>query len=1019
MSGYNLSTGAPGLLRIEALNMTVSFQRTSETTGIVSWNIPTPATGCAAGTQAYNGILITLDTTPSNIEKSPVGGSGCGGSCPPSGSSQQVYIADPTADPNLFTGSMIGTAFVIGAFYNDLTTVSLTVTGLMPNTAYYVTGFPVDAQLNYFYEGVHAYSLTYENDKVKATHGRYVVQLGGGSNSTIATPTTFTGLSPGIPYDFYVNLGAISVEYFLNGYDLMTRGKTFHITINGTDAQTYQDLVNQINIQFAKQSPCPQGPQPPNAGGYYWDVQTQQLYLWNGYTNTLLATIIDATQPNLLTVGSTWYDPATNVLKTWNGIAWVITPFITYPTPPTQPVCDSTVWFDTSNNTAYRWNGITWCQTTVYVTGTDPSQPIVIACGSYWWNTSTDQMFKWDDALDMWVVVMPIISAADPTTIAGSSGPLYWVNPTTNVAYCWNVPSNGWNVIGGVVVSTTQPATPIVGNYWYNPSTMILAQFNGSTYVDLYAFIYTSDPSIRNSCDIWWNTTTNAVFVWNIETSMWVPATTFYQQATDPMTPPAMTDGTLWFNTTTGIMQQWKNQCWVTIPIIQYPGTPTAAFPSGINTLTAQVWYSGTAWYYFNSPNWIPFAPVVTTSDPSVLPAGTYWFNSTNMQLSQWNGVAWMTLLYSLTSYVPVLNQCWMNTTTNTIMTWNGTTWVLGRPIATVELDPAGNLLFTNTLLGSNSTIVINNYANNPVVNSTDPGYGTLFNALSAYRNNTITFGPQVVGQDGNDGTPSYERLGVGTNGSMAERLRMSNEIRQALGNPSVTVQLTPEQLDLCITKSLEIIRQKSGIAYKAGYFFLKINPEQQKYRLSNCTRKEETIIQVMSAFRLTSSFLSSAMGAGVYGQIVLQHLYNMGTFDLLSYHIMADYIKELEILFASRLTYTFNEDTRELHFHNRFPFGEVVLLEATVERTEQNIMKDRYIRPWLRRWATAEARLMLAEVRGAYSNLPGAGGSVTMNATDLRQAAQQEFELLTKEIEDFLADNPEEYGVYGQLTFG
>jgi hypothetical protein len=127
-----------------------------------------------------------------------------------------------------------------------------------------------------------------------------------------------------------------------------------------------------------------------------------------------------------------------------------------------------------------------------------------------------------------------------------------------------------------------------------------------------------------------------------------------------------------------------------------------------------------------------------------------------------------------------------------------------------------------------------------------------------------------------------------------------------------------------------------------------------------------------------------------------------------------------MEILFAARITYTWDEQTRELHLHHRFPYHErMVCIEATTERTEQDIMSDRYAKTWIRRYAAAVCRLMLAEVRGKFSALPGAGGSTSLNAGELRQAAQTEMEACMQDIDDYIADKPDEYGMGAHFVFG
>jgi hypothetical protein len=254
----------------------------------------------------------------------------------------------------------------------------------------------------------------------------------------------------------------------------------------------------------------------------------------------------------------------------------------------------------------------------------------------------------------------------------------------------------------------------------------------------------------------------------------------------------------------------------------------------------------------------------------------------------------------------------------------------------------------------------------------------------------------------------------------MDERLKLMNEIRYELGYPIVDVELSNEQLDFAITKALEEIRSKTSVAYKRGFFFMHVNAETQRYLLTNKVQGMDKIVTVLGIYRLTSSFLSSAHGAGVYGQIVMQHLYNMGTFDLLSYHLMSEYTELMEILFAGRITFTWNEQKRDLWIHHRFPFHErMVLIEAATERTEQDIIADRWCRPWIRKFASAQARMMLAETRGKYSTLPGAGGAVTLNASDLRQKATEDIQACMDEIDNYQVDRPEEYGLGAQMVLG
>ena len=143
---YSKFSDAPGQIRKEGQDITIKFVRVDDTTGVISWNIPRPSVGCDTNTQAYDGIIITIDNKPANyITTSPADGN--------------YYTADPTSDRDLHMGDKLDSALVVGAFYSDKKTTSLTITGLSPKTPYYVSGYAVDAQARYHREGTHAYSI--------------------------------------------------------------------------------------------------------------------------------------------------------------------------------------------------------------------------------------------------------------------------------------------------------------------------------------------------------------------------------------------------------------------------------------------------------------------------------------------------------------------------------------------------------------------------------------------------------------------------------------------------------------------------------------------------------------------------------------------------------------------------------------------------------------------------------------------------------------------------------------------
>lgn len=1005
-STFDIRQDAPNMLRIESLNITLKFTRTSPTTGRVSWNIPSPAAGCTAETQAYDGMLITLDTTPVDGSKLPLNG--------------KVYESDSSADPNIFAGDKLGSSFVVGAFYNDKTTTFMDVVGLKPNTPYYVSGFPVDAQYRYFIEGVFAYSLDYARPSQTATPSQQVAIFFNKDGTHGIKPSDYTSLVPNVKYGFTLSVNSAIPQPAVPlppSACVTPQQLNFNVIVDGKDGQTFQDLVDEINKQFALLVPgVVISPFAPNTNGFFWDANSHTLYQWNGEENVVIPAYVQNFPPNQVVMGTYWVDTSvsTLVVRRWSGTSWVAQTVIVYNTDPTAPIGDVSIWFD--GIVAHRWNGVAWCDAIFFNQPTDPSLSVLPPAGSYWYNPTTKVLFKWDNNLELWVTVMSISSLIDPNTLPTG---YFWFDVSINKLFQLNTPDLGWNLQSNVRISETTPTLPGPGTFWYNPTTGILQQWNGSIWVTISSVVFSSvDPLNRTSCDLWWNTTTDQILVWDTINSVWTLATAFFQQVDDPTIAPTIVEGSLWLNSITSVMYIFENGCWKDIQYINLSTNPVAP-PSGT------IWYNPSAntWQYWNGSGWVVFLPTYSNIDPTTIPVGTFWFNTTNNALNQWNGVAWVNVLYSSTSLAPTKGTKWFDQTTNMLKQWDGTQWIEGIPLAVVEINCNGDLLFSSTMLGSSSFIAIDGR----ILSSTfsgqqtytfDTSPGSMWTSIMTLYN--MQFGDPQPGSDGDDGIPMTQKLGIGTDGSSDERKSMMNDIRFQLGYPVIDVELTTEQLDHFISKALEEYRQKAGAAYRRGWFFMSIHHETQRYLLNAKNNHFDRIVNINGIFRLTSAFLSSAHGAGVYGQIVLQHLYNMGTFDLLSYHLISDYVEQMEILFAARVTYSWDEQTRELWIHHRFPFSErMVLIDAAVERTEQDIMSNRISKPWIRRYALALSRIALAETRGKYSTLPGAGGQVSLNANDLRQAANDEIAALLKELDDWVADVPEIWGSDSVMILG
>lgn len=1112
MGTFDPHADRPEQIRIEGEQITLRFDRTGPTTARVSWNIPTPANGCTAETQAYAGIVVTLDTVAASLSTAPSDGT--------------VYTADPTGDGDLFAGDEIGTAMVVGAFYEcvkkgsgeELTTF-FDITGLDANTAYYVSGYAVDCQNRYHRQGVFAYSQNLESEGTADTSGYQIVKL---------CPDDGVSLSDGTGL-------SLDTDYTVR---LEVDGSTYTLTVNGDDTQTYKELIDELNVEFQQLTPAPTSPVPPNTGAYYYT--DGKLYQWDGTTLTEIPVLNEPTDPTALAVGDYWYDVDDEVLNRWDGSTWVAVDsglILTYnkDITDTDGLTSADYWYRSgSPSAAYNWCGNVWCEQTLYDQETDPVAGVTPMCGSYWYNPDDMLLRAWegdgDCSTGSWVATDAIYWDTDPSAIsagvfwfddvtAGSPppasalyvregvSPSFWrpaalgyqdvflsathdlddlaladgtytetinvngdtitltveicnategrfdnvfaaineqLNGEATVAFRegtsdavitltgsgagapeiqaggdlfssitdWS--SNGMATSGTPITIGAEPETPIAGQYWVDLTNekVFLRNVGNTAWERQCSIFFGVDPTDRISCDLWWNSDTDVLSVWDDVNNTWVAVESFIQSTTDPVADNVLEVGVLWYQPSTEALTKWDGSEWVAVNFISHATNPV------VTPAVQTVWMNPdtSVWQYWDGSQWVMFDPVNSNTNPSqpTLPTGTFWYDTMNNVLYQWNGTNWISIIFSTTSPEPSVGDYWFDTSEETLKEWDGSAWVAATPVAFAGLTTAGYLMFGSNSAGSDSKIVIDE----------DTQY-TLLRSLTCFS----TIEEPVCGTDGLEGKQSYAVEGVGTDGSSDERREVEAVVRERLGHPVVTVELTKEQMNHATNIALRELRRRSSAGYRRGFMTLPIKAGKQRYVLTKKTGGYQRpdgswvgydhIAQVMGVFRTTAAFMTSAHGSGIFGQVVLQHLYNMGTFDLLSFHLVSEYIEQLEHLFSSRMAFSWNETDRTLWLHQVFSHNESALMDVAVERTEQDLLSDRFTRQWLEDWTLMESMKMLSQIRGKYATLPGAGGGVSLNAADLMTQADQMKEDLIMQIDNYQVNNVEEYGWNAEFIIG
>jgi hypothetical protein len=268
------------------------------------------------------------------------------------------------------------------------------------------------------------------------------------------------------------------------------------------------------------------------------------------------------------------------------------------------------------------------------------------------------------------------------------------------------------------------------------------------------------------------------------------------------------------------------------------------------------------------------------------------------------------------------------------------------------------------------------------------------------------------------EGTPTSDKIGVGTDGSYDERLRLIKILKQQLGYPQRCVELTEEQFNIGVDNALDEFRRRADNAYKNAFLPFTLVRGQSIYYLNDPRANTDKIVNVIKINRVNSLGLSSiATEASIYAQAFYNQIYNGGNVDLVSVHLMSQLSESFEKIFAGNLMFTWDEASRQLVVMRKLLNEEErVVLEVAVERTEQELLLDRWAKQWLQGWAESELLEMLGLVRSKYGTLPGPNGGITLNGDQLLQMANEKQADLLRQISDYEAGNG--VGNFGNTMF-
>lgn len=231
-------------------------------------------------------------------------------------------------------------------------------------------------------------------------------------------------------------------------------------------------------------------------------------------------------------------------------------------------------------------------------------------------------------------------------------------------------------------------------------------------------------------------------------------------------------------------------------------------------------------------------------------------------------------------------------------------------------------------------------------------------------------------------------------------RQKLIQEVHRSLGGGMVRVELTPEHYDDALNYALEMYRSRSSNSVEERLAFLELQPEQTEYFLP------KEIVEVRQIFRRGSSGTMSGtgtnfdpFGAAVANQYLMNGSSNQAS--LVTYELFTGFQELVGRMFGLHINFTWHPTRNRLDIVRHIRAPEDVILWVYLYRPEELLFNDPYARPWLRRYAAAQAKLMMVQSRGKFAQIAGPQGGGSMNSDALQSQADAEIQVLLDDLDN------------------
>ena len=214
--------------------------------------------------------------------------------------------------------------------------------------------------------------------------------------------------------------------------------------------------------------------------------------------------------------------------------------------------------------------------------------------------------------------------------------------------------------------------------------------------------------------------------------------------------------------------------------------------------------------------------------------------------------------------------------------------------------------------------------------------------------------------------------------------------IIERLGYPSIDIELTDSQLDLCIDDAMRYFQMFADVANERQFLIINTKANQEEYEVPNTMKGIIEIINgriygINTLFSIENIMYSS-------GQLYFKN------FDLINYGVAMQYIKTLDKVLGTQVMIRYSDLTNTIKIYPTPQSDGTMLLDIFNTITEDQSTKW-YNHPWIISFVLAEAKSIWGQVTSKYNiNLPGGG---TIDIGKLREEGQNEVKELLQNLKD------------------